>query len=222
MISIGLLGASGRMGSQIAGLVRSEFSKTAKITALVSQDDPMDPLLKTDVVIDFSARPATLELVKAALAAKGKLPCFVIGTTGFTDSEKKKIASLAEKAPVMMASNFSTGVLALLEALRELSPKLLKADFHASIHETHHVHKKDSPSGTALTLQKAIDKDVPIESLREGEVIGTHEIIFKGPGETLRISHIAEDRTIFARGAIRAAIELQKKRTKNPQTKGFQ
>jgi 4-hydroxy-tetrahydrodipicolinate reductase len=221
MTKIGLLGASGKMGSQIANLVRSEFSKQATLVAFASQGEPVEPLLETDIVIDFSSPTATLALIQAATQFR-KLPGFVIGTTGFTQSQLQEIARLAEKAPVMMASNFSTGVMVLIEALKKASPALLAAGFQPSIHETHHHHKIDAPSGTALTLKNCIGPKVPIESTREGEVIGTHEITFTGPGESLRLIHTAQDRSIFARGAIRAALQLHQKMIHNSQLRGFQ
>jgi 4-hydroxy-tetrahydrodipicolinate reductase len=111
-----------------------------------------------------------------------------------------------------MSSNFSTGVQALLAVLRAHAPLLEKLGYAPVIVETHHRHKKDAPSGTALSLQRAISPAGPgnlqTHAVRAGEVVGDHEVIFYGPGDHLTFGHFAQDRSVFARGAIEAALWL--------------
>ena len=126
----------------------------------------------------------------------------VIATTGYSPSQIEQIHQLARRVPVVFSSNFSPGVTILTRLLRNLSP--LMADWDIEIVETHHKRKLDAPSGTALTLAKALNRPVPMHSLRGGDVRGVHEIMFFGSGETLTLKHEALDRGLFAAGAIKA------------------
>lgn len=210
MIRVGLLGANGRMGDWVQRLLESEFSKRATLTVSASRGEILSALLKCDAVIDFSAPSAMLALAQEALAHTDTLPVFVVGSTGWKLDEKRTLEALAERTPVLMSSNFSTGVLALQEILRNAAPLLEKLGYTPVIVETHHKHKKDAPSGTALSLQRAISPagpgNVQTHSVRAGEIIGDHEVTFYGPGDTITIKHHAMDRSIFARGAIEAAL----------------
>ena len=158
-----------------------------------------------EVVIDFSTPPATLKHIE--ICEKNKKP-IVIGTTGFTPEQKKNIGASAKKIPVILSSNMSIGVNVLWHLIAEAS-KTLGPDFNISISETHHIHKKDKPSGTAKTMSEVVEqirKNLPrIESIREGEVVGDHTILFETARECLKITHHAKAREIFAEGAITAA-----------------
>src|SRR5262249_61772776 len=132
----------------------------------------------------------------------------VIGTTGRSQQQRKAIEETAHSAPVVLASNFSVGVNVLLW-LTQRAAELLGSDFNPEIVETHHKMKKDAPSGTGKTLAEILkavrNSEIPIQSIREGDVVGEHTIIFSGPGESLELTHRAANRGIFALGALRAA-----------------
>jgi 4-hydroxy-tetrahydrodipicolinate reductase len=134
----------------------------------------------------------------------------VIGTTGHSAEQRSVIEKTAEFLPVVFASNFSVGVNALF-ALTKRAGDIFGDEFRAEIVETHHRMKKDAPSGSAKTLAEILSKaqnitdQVPIQSIREGDVVGEHTVIFSGPGERLELTHRARSREIFARGALRAA-----------------
>lgn len=216
MIRVGLLGASGRMGLWVSKLLQTEFAAKAQLAANPARGEALDSLLSTDVVIDFSQPAAMLALAEAALKHTGPLPAFVVGSTGWKIDERHKLEELAKKTPVLMASNFSTGVLALLDILKQASPLLEKLGYTPVITEAHHKHKKDAPSGTAISIQRAIAPagpgNVQVHSVRAGEVIGDHEVTFYGPGDHITIGHFAQDRSIFARGAIDVALWLAGRR----------
>ena len=120
------------------------------------------------------------------------------------------IQEAAQSLPIVFASNFSVGVNVLFWLTRKAA-ELLERDFDPEIIETHHKMKKDAPSGTAKTLAEILkaeqknQNEIPIQSIREGEVVGEHTVIFSGPGERLELTHRASSREIFARGALRAA-----------------
>ena len=126
----------------------------------------------------------------------------VIATTGYSEAQVDQIRELARHVPVVFSSNYSPGVTILTKLLRDISP--LMADWDIEIVETHHNRKLDAPSGTALTLAKALNRPVPMHSLRGGDVRGIHEIMFFGAGETLTLKHEALDRGLFAAGAVKA------------------
>lgn len=217
MIQVGLLGSGGRMGQLVAkALHQKEYADRAALARSASRGQPLEPLLDTDVVIDFSQPEAMLALAEAALAHQGALPAFVVGSTGWRLDDRRKLEDLTRRTPVLMASNFSTGVMAVIDVLKQLAPLLDRLGYRPSIVEIHHVHKKDAPSGTALSLQRAIAPagpgNVPVKSIREGEVVGDHEVAFEGPGDRITIGHFAKDRSIFARGAVDAALWLNSKR----------
>jgi 4-hydroxy-tetrahydrodipicolinate reductase len=158
-----------------------------------------------DVAIDFSQADSIDEICRAA-SQQGK--SLVIGTTGHCQQQRKTIETTAHSVPIVLASNFSVGVNVLFW-LTQKAAELLGADFTPEIVETHHKMKRDSPSGTAKTLAEILkavrNSEIPIQSIREGDVVGEHTIIFGGPGESLELTHRAANRGIFALGAIRAA-----------------
>jgi 4-hydroxy-tetrahydrodipicolinate reductase len=179
-----------------------------------------------DAVIDFTSPKATVEL--AGLTAKARI-VHVIGTTGFAGAEEEAIKQAAQSATIIKSGNMSLGVNLLSEITRRVAAAL-DDDYDIEIVEMHHRHKVDAPSGTALMLGaaaasgRAIDLagrsdrgrdghtgarrrgDIGFASLRGGTVVGDHSVIFAGPGERIEIAHHAEDRGIFARGAVKAAL----------------
>jgi 4-hydroxy-tetrahydrodipicolinate reductase len=200
-----VVGAKGRMGRTIVDLAMAE--RNIEIVAQCDLGDAITPAMKNaDVTIDFSHANAVDEICAAAIESGQPL---VIGTTGHSDAQRELIAKTARSVPVVFASNFSIGVNALF-ALTRKAGEILR-DFDIAIVETHHKTKKDAPSGTAKTLAQIVNttrkvhKELPIESIREGEVVGEHTVIFTGPGERLELTHRAASREIFARGALRAA-----------------
>ena len=157
------------------------------------------------MAIDFSQANSIDEICRAA-SQHGK--SLVIGTTGYSQQQRKTIETTAHSVPIVLASNFSVGVNVLFW-LTQKAAELLGQDFNPEIVETHHIMKKDAPSGTAKTLAeilKAVRKsEIRIESIREGDVVGEHTVIFNGSDESLELTHRAANRRIFAGGALRAA-----------------
>ena len=191
------------------------------------------PLLKGEaVVIEFSTPEATLE--HARLAAEKKIP-IVIGTTGSAQAQLAEIKSLSRRTPVLLSANMSLGVNLLVSLLGKVA-KTLGDDYDVEIIEAHHRFKKDAPSGTALAMGRAIaeglnrdlDKvgvsgrkgivgertkqEIAMLSLRAGDIVGEHTVIFGGIGERLEFIHRAHSRDTFARGALRAAQWLAKQK----------
>lgn len=203
-VRVTLIGARGRMGQTIVDLARND--PKIEIVAQCDLGDAIEPAIKNcDVAIDFSNSSAIDEISRAALQYRKAL---VIGTTGHSREQRELIEKMAKSLPIVFASNFSVGVNALF-ALTRRAAEVLGSEFAPQIVETHHKMKKDAPSGTAKTLaeilKEALKTEIPIESIREGEVVGEHTVSFVGPGERLELTHRAGSREIFARGALRAA-----------------
>jgi len=199
-----LIGAAGRMGKTVRELAQND--REIQITALCDLGDSIEPAMKTcDVAIDFSQADSIDEICRAA-SAYGK--SLVIGTTGHSEQQRKTIEETAQSVPLVLASNFSVGINVLFW-LTQKAGELLGADFSAEIIETHHKMKKDAPSGTAKTLAELLESErnseIPIQSIREGDVVGEHTVVFEGAGERLELTHRAANRGIFALGALRAA-----------------
>lgn len=180
----------------------------------------------SDVVIDFTRPEATLELLPICRKLRKPL---VIGTTGFSDKAKQWIVEAAKDIPIILAANTSVGVNVLIEVSRQVAKALDKSQWHADILELHHQHKVDAPSGTALRLGEAIaqaqgddfserekypyqnrrgDEDIGFAVIRAGEIIGEHTVFFTSADERIELTHRANDRRIFARGALQAAMWL--------------
>ncbi len=164
-----------------------------------------------DALIEFTLPDGTMANLRAA-AAHG-VP-MVIGTTGFTSAQLDAIKEASTKIPIVLATNMSIGVNTLFKLIEIAASKISPESI--SISETHHIHKKDKPSGTAKTMAETAAsasglavKD--IESIREGEVIGDHTIRLESGEDVMTISHHAKDRSMFARGALTAAKFLQDK-----------
>ncbi|MEE9455503.1 MAG: 4-hydroxy-tetrahydrodipicolinate reductase [Paracoccaceae bacterium] len=193
---------------------------------IIVNDDPLEVFAQAAAVMDFTNPAATI--AHSELAAQARLT-HVIGTTGLTEGDLAKIAAAARHAVVVRAGNMSLGVNLLMQFTRQMAAAL-DMDFDIEIVEMHHRHKVDAPSGTALMLGKAaaagrgVDLDavkdsgrdgqtgarkagdIGFSALRGGDVIGEHEVIFAGAGERITLKHIASDRMLFARGAIKAAL----------------
>ena len=192
------------MGQTIAGLAERDPSLT--LAAQVDAGDSLEQGIRLcDVIVDFSAASTVEEICGQAVQHNRPL---VIGTTGHAPAQKNSIQRAAGSVPIVFASNFSIGVNVLFW-LTGRAAQLLGDNFNAKIVETHHIHKKDAPSGTAKTLAEIIKKemghDVQTESIREGEVVGEHVVTFSGPGERLELVHHAQSRETFASGALTAA-----------------
>lgn len=226
MIKLGISGALGKMGQRILTFALAD--KIFKVTlalekeggqfldenlkSLKAESNP-DLIKNIDVLIDFSSIEATLAHLEYALKYKKAL---VIGTTGFLDQQKKKIQAASKKIPILFSPNMSIGVNLLFALVREAAG-LLSKDYKASIVEAHHIHKKDAPSGTAKFLAEIIrsqrkGEGIDVKSIREGEIIGDHDVIFESPWDTIKLVHSAKTRDIFAKGALEAAKFIVKKK----------
>jgi 4-hydroxy-tetrahydrodipicolinate reductase len=220
-----LAAALERPGAATIGRDAGELAGLGPLGVKIT-DDPLAALLKADGVIDFTAPAATVEI--AALAAQARI-VHVIGTTGMTPDDLAKLEAAARHATIVRSGNMSLGV-NLLAGLVEKVAKTLGIDWDIEILEMHHRMKVDAPSGTALLLGEAAAKgreialaehsvrsrdghtgarvagDIGFATLRGGTVVGDHSVIFAGAGERIELSHKAEDRSIFARGAVQAAL----------------
>ncbi len=229
-IRLGVIGAKGRMGKQVidCALQNANFSLDLALTSEKhTYDHPhietpvkLFPsaarcleenikLPKVDVFIDFSTQKALIDNLRLAQLYKTPI---VIGTTGISEKEYEEITKAAKEIPVFWAPNFSIGIAASIHTAKHLS-KILK-DFTTSITETHHIHKKDAPSGSAISIQKALAQEgvqAAITSIREGEILGKHTLVFTGKHETLTLTHEALSREAFAEGSLNAAKFLMDK-----------
>jgi 4-hydroxy-tetrahydrodipicolinate reductase len=194
------------MGKTISDLASGD--PKIDIIARCDLGDPIElPMKNCDVAIDFSNADAITEISAAALQHRKPL---VIGTTGHSREQRRLIEETAQSLPVVFASNFSIGVNVLFWLTCKAAEQL-GGDFDAEIIETHHKMKKDAPSGTAKTLaevlkaSKKTQTEISIQSIREGDVVGEHTVIFRGPSERLELTHRAASREIFARGVLHAA-----------------
>jgi 4-hydroxy-tetrahydrodipicolinate reductase len=205
-IRVLLVGAAGRMGKTIVDLAQRESG--VEVVAQCDLGDTIEPAMKNcDVVIDFSSAEAIEEICRVALEHRQPL---VIGTTAHSPAQRGLIEEAARSLPIVFASNFSVGVNALFWLTRRTA-EILGSEFDLEIVEMHHRTKKDAPSGTAKTLAqilkeaRKLDGEVAIQSIREGDVVGEHTVIFAGAGERLELTHRASSRETFAKGALNAA-----------------
>ena len=210
-VRVMLIGAVGRMGETVRELAQND--PEIQIAALCDLGDSIEPAMRNcDVAIDFSQADSVDEICRAALQHGKSL---VIGTTGHSQQQRKTIEETAHSVPIVLASNFSVGVNVLFW-LAQKATELLGSAFNPEIVETHHKMKKDAPSGTAKTLAELLkavrNSEIPIQSIREGNVVGEHTVIFAGPEERLELTHRAANRGIFALGALRAAKWIVNKR----------
>jgi len=225
MIKVIITGSKGRMGQALVACAKN--FRELEVTGQVDKGDDLGAVIdQGDVVIDFSAHTVTPE-VAALCAGHGK--ALVIGTTGHTDTGRFDISKAVAKIPVVWASNFSTGVNTLFWLTRKAA-EILGPAYDLEIVEMHHRLKRDAPSGTAKTLAEILadarklqlDKaarhgrvgitgertpgEIGIHSLRGGDVVGDHTVIFANAGERLELTHRASSRDTFANGALRAAL----------------
>ena len=189
-------------------------------------DDPLEAFSQAQIVIDFTAPDATLEF--AALAAQARC-VHVIGTTGMTDEQIAALESASRHAVIVRAGNMSLGVNLLVQLTKKVAA-VLDEDFDIEVIEGHHHHKVDAPSGTALMLGEAAAEgrgvkladvadrgrdgitgvrkrgDIGFHAIRGGDIVGEHDVLFATPGERIVLRHLASDRAIYARGALKAAL----------------
>jgi 4-hydroxy-tetrahydrodipicolinate reductase len=215
-------GGKGRMGHAVAAAAQE--LGIAVVGSVDVGDDVAAGAAQCDAIIDFSSHTATRGLLEIAVAQRKPV---VLGTTGHSATEKEELLALAAKVPCVWAGNFSVGVNALF-ALTRRAAAVLGSDYDVEVTEMHHRFKKDAPSGTAARLLEIILEErrldaaalrhgregitgerppgeVGVHSLRGGDVVGDHTVIFAALGERLELTHKAGDRGIFARGALRAA-----------------
>ncbi len=242
-INLSITGCLGRMGKQL--IKSSKRSRDFKIVSITENRkinkrisglrptlNSKDAFKKTKVIIDFTVPKCTLEILKIASKLKIRV---VIGTTGFSKKEEVLIKKYSKKIPILKAGNMSLGI-NLLVYLTEIASKSLGNKFLSKIHEIHHKHKKDHPSGTALMLGKGIavgknidltknigtkyfnrktfpySKKINFNSLRKGKVVGEHEVKFSSGKEVITLNHEAFDRALYSEGALTAAKWLMNKK----------
>ncbi|MFA6078359.1 MAG: 4-hydroxy-tetrahydrodipicolinate reductase [Candidatus Omnitrophota bacterium] len=205
MIKICVSGAKGKMGARIVDLAK-EDGELELAAEFDIGDDAEGSIAKSDCLIDFTAPDATM--VNLAICEKQK-KAIVIGTTGLTDTEKARVKAASASIPVVFSPNMSVGVNVLFKIVQDAA-RLLGPEYSTQILEAHHINKKDAPSGTAKELARIIkdatgSHDVPIESIREDEIVGEHTVTFESPFDIIELTHSAKTRDIFAKGALEAA-----------------
>jgi 4-hydroxy-tetrahydrodipicolinate reductase len=246
-LKVAVAGALGRMGVAVLTVA----SRSGDIRVVAGWERPGHPALGSDlgvaaglpalgvslgagpqvdgadVVIDFTTPSSTLANIEAAKKSKAR-PGLVIGTTGFTPAERAKVQAASKQLRLVLSSNYAVGVNLLWKAL-DLVARVTGDDYDVEVIEAHHHHKKDSPSGTAMTtaevLAKALKRDLPVwarygrphgnigprdpreiglHTVRGGDIVGDHTVLFAGAGERLEFKHQAHSRENFAGGALRA------------------
>ncbi len=224
MTRIIITGAKGRMGRALIACAPQHPG--LQVAGLVDQGDDIRPLLpQADVVIDFSSHTATPAIVELCVSHKKAV---VIGTTGHSQEDRSQITSHASSIPMVLSSNFSTGVNTLFWLTRKAA-EILGPGFDLEVVEMHHRLKRDAPSGTARTLAEILaevrgeqlekvmrhgregivgqrtNSEIGMHSIRGGDVVGDHTVIFASVGERVELTHKASTRETFANGALRAA-----------------
>jgi 4-hydroxy-tetrahydrodipicolinate reductase len=231
MTRVIITGAKGRMGQALVSCAKN-FCNLEIVAAIDRGDDLPAVISEGDALIDFSSHTSTADI--AGLCARHK-KAIVIGTTGHSNAEKVEILKAKTKIPMVWASNFSSGVNTLFWLTRK-SAEILGSDFDLEIVEMHHRLKKDAPSGTAKSLAEILAEirkqqlekvarhgrvgivgertaaEIGIHSVRGGDVVGDHTVIFANTGERLELTHKASSRDTFANGALRAALWVVKQK----------
>jgi 4-hydroxy-tetrahydrodipicolinate reductase len=186
--------------SPLADQVLPDLGKV-QVIARASIDNAIND---ADVWVDFTRPSVTMATLRSAARAGKPV---VVGTTGFTEEQQAEIKSLATQTAILQAANMSLALNALFPLIQQLAA-VLGLQYDVEIVETHHRHKKDAPSGTALYIERIIERvrkmAVPVHSLRLGEVVGEHTVVFAGPAEVVKITHSAQSRETFAQGALEA------------------
>jgi 4-hydroxy-tetrahydrodipicolinate reductase len=226
-----LIGAVDKPGSERLGKDAGEVSAAGRLGIVIT--DGIDTVLRPNtVIIDFTNPTASLGFLRRA--AKRRAP-MIVATTGFNPKQQTEIKRLARRTPTLLSANTSLGVNVLVSLLSKAA-KILGDDYDVEIMEAHHRFKKDAPSGTALALGRSIadalkrdlgkvaingrqgivgertQKEIALLSVRAGDIVGEHTVIFGGIGERLEFIHRAHSRDTFARGALRAAEWLARKK----------
>lgn len=200
-------------------------------SGVMVHDDPLDAMAKAQALIDFTTPEATIALSRIAAQARA---AHVIGTTGMTEDQIAQLEPAARHSPIVRAGNMSLGVNLLVQLTRRVAAAL-DADFDIEVIEAHHHHKVDAPSGTALMLGEAAAEGrgvslnevrdsgrdgitgarekghIGFAAIRGGDIVGEHDVLFAAQGERIVLRHVATDRAIFARGALKAALWAQDK-----------
>lgn len=222
-------GVKGRMGQAVARVL--DDAKQTVVARLGRAD--MSDLTRTDAIIDFSTPEASLALLEACAGEGLSRPrplVHVIGTTGFTPEEREQLSHFADQVVIIQSGNFSLGINLVMGLLKQASARLSAEDWDIEITEAHHRRKVDAPSGTALMLGEAaaygrgvaLDRvkvaardgitgarkigDIGFSVVRAGGIVGEHSAILASEDEIITLSHSARDRTLFARGAVQAAL----------------
>jgi len=226
-----LTGAFERPGHKDIGKDIGVLAGCGECSVLLADD--LDKVIGSgDVIIDFTVPSSTLNNIRIAAANKKAM---VIGTTGLSSDEMETIKKYAVEIPVMLAPNMSVGVNLLFKILKDVA-RTLGDDYDIEIVEAHHRMKKDAPSGTALKMAQVISeavnrdlnevavyarkgiigertkKEIGIQTVRAGDIVGDHTVLFGGLGERIEITHKASSRDTFARGALRAALWIKDKK----------
>jgi 4-hydroxy-tetrahydrodipicolinate reductase len=221
---ISLSGAIERKGHQAVGKDAGEAAMWGKVG--ISITDNLSKIIDdSEVVIEFTMPKSTIENLR--IASVRKTP-FVIGTTGFSNDELEEVKGLTKTIPCVMAPNMSVGVNLVFKTIADIA-RILGDDYDIEIVEAHHRFKKDAPSGTAIKMAEVIaealnrnlnevgiyarhgiigerkKREIGIQTVRAGDIVGEHTVIFGGMGERIEVTHRAHTRDNFARGAIRAA-----------------
>jgi len=228
-MNISVTGRSGRMGQAVLAAIEADANASVHATH-DSGEDLAKALAGTDAVIDFTLPQLTHELLEKAVAAKARL---VIGTTGHSEGQREAIKAASTHIPIVYASNFSTGVNLLFHLTRKAAAILGKEAYDIEVTEMHHRHKVDAPSGTARTLLEILNeetktsyeddvvhgrfgnagprpsREIGMHTLRGGDVVGDHTVLFAAEGERFELTHKASSRMTFASGAVRAALWLE-------------
>ena len=228
-MNITVTGRSGRMGQTVLAAIEAEPNAIVYSTH-DSGEDLAKALSGTEAVIDFTLPQFTDELLDKAIAAEARL---VIGTTGHSESQRAAIKAASAHIPIVYASNFSTGVNLLFHLTRKAAAILGNEAYDIEVTEMHHRHKVDAPSGTARTLLEILNeetktsyeddivhgrfgdagprpsREIGMHTLRGGDVVGDHTVMFAAEGERFELTHKASSRMTFASGAVRAALWLK-------------
>lgn len=217
ILDIGILGLTGRMGQSLVQQIEKDSSLSLIGGHWTPKEDSFaelsffslnDLCVESKVVIDFSSPAITSSLLDVAKSHKTPL---VIGTTGLDEQQKEQMDEISRSIPIFYAPNFSIGFYLFHKAAKEVASHF-PSDI--DIIETHHRHKKDAPSGTALFLAHSLNRKSSLHSIRACNVIGSHEIRFQGEKEKIFFTHEVKERSTFAMGALTAAKFIHNKPAK--------
>ena len=230
-IRYAIAGANGRMGKTLIEAVKAA-PDAILAAAFDIDDDPEAALAEADCLIDFTRPEGTLRYLEIC---RRRGVHMVIGTTGFSPEQKQRIAAAAEEIPIVCAPNMAVGVNAVFKLL-DVAARILNEGFDVEIIEAHHRHKVDAPSGTALRMGEIVAAalgrnlqecaiygreghtgerpatQIGFATIRGGDIVGDHTVLFAGTGERIEITHRSASRMSYALGALRAARFLRDKK----------